>query len=135
MKKVPVGVPCGPAGLAINPKSNQALLGCNNKKSEQTVVWDLTGMKVVKTFPDAGAGDATIYDAKADRFLLAASNFTKGGQPAPELAIFSGDPVSFLSAVATASGSHAVAYDETSKVVYTQGQKNNDGGLFAFPLS
>ena len=134
VKTFDVNAKCNPQGFAINPKTQMALLGCGNKKSPLTAVWDIKAGKVVSTFTDAGAGDMTLYDEKADRFFFAASNYTKSGQPAPELAIFSGDPVKFLTAVETAGGSHAVAYDETNKVVYVQDQKPLDGGLFAFPL-
>lgn len=134
-KRWDVGTSCGPQGIAINTTTNQALLGCGNKKKEQVVLWDVAAGKVIGTFPQAGAGDMTLYDAKANRFFFAASNFTKDGAAAPELAIFTAGPtVSYLSVMATASGSHSVAYDETNKVVYTQDQKPNDGGLFAFPL-
>jgi YVTN family beta-propeller protein len=135
VQKFDVGVVCNPQGFAISPKTGQALLGCGNKTKPQTVLWDMKAMKVVSTFPDAGAGDMTLYDEKADRFFFAASNFTRNGQPAPELAIFSGSgTVQFLTAVPTAAGSHSVAYDETNKVVYLQDQKEQEAGLFAFPL-
>ncbi len=134
VKTFDVGAKCNPMGFSINPKTQQALLGCGNKKSPITALWDIKSGKVVSTYPDAGAGDVTLYDAKVDRFFFAASNFTKGGQAAPELAIFSGDPVMFKTSVTTANGSHAVAYDETNKVVYVQDQNPLDGGLFAFPL-
>lgn len=134
-KRWDVGVPCGPQGLAINPQTNQALLGCNDKKKEQAVLWDIAAGKVISTFPQAGAGDVTLYDGKINRFLFAAANFTKDGAPAPEVAVFTGSsPVTFVATMATAVGSHAVAYDETNNVVYVQDQKPHDGGLFAFPL-
>ena len=135
VKRFDVGVTCGPQGIAINPQTNQALLGCNDKKKQQAVLWDIAAGKVISTFSQAGAGDVTLYDPKVNRFFFAASNFTKDGSPAPELAVFNASPpVSYLATMATAVGSHAVAYDETNKVVYTQDQKPNDGGLFAFPL-
>lgn len=135
VKKFDVGVPCSPQGLAINPKTNQALLGCGNRKTQQAVLWDLAGGKVISTFDRAGAGDMSIYDAQTDRFFFAASNFTSNGAPAPLMAIFSGSPpVQLLASVPTAVGSHSVAFDELHRVVYTQDQKPFDGGLFAFPL-
>jgi hypothetical protein len=95
----------------------------------------MKAMKVVSTFPDAGAGDMTLYSEKSDRFFFAASNYTRNGQPAPELAIFSGSgTVRFLTAVPTAVGSHSVAYDETNNVIYVQDQEPQQAGLFAFPL-
>lgn len=134
VKTFDVVAKCNPMGFSINPKTQQALVGCGNKKAPITAVWDIKAGKVTSTFTDAGAGDVTLYDEKVDRWFFAASNFTKGGQPAPELAVFSGDPVAFKTAITTAVGSHAVAFDETNKVVYVQDQMPLDGGLYAFPL-
>ena len=135
VKNFDVGAKCNPMGISINQKTQQALLGCGNKKSPLTALWDIKAGKVLGTSSEAGAGDMTLYDEKADRFFFAASNFTRAGAPAPELAVFSGsDPLRFLTAVPTAVGSHSVAYDETNKVLYVQDQKDLDGGLFAFPL-
>ena len=135
VRKFDVGVTCNPQGLAINPRTNQALLGCGNRKKPQTVLWDIKAGKVVSTFDKAGAGDMTLYDAKVDRFFYAASNFTSGGNPAPLMAVFTGSPpVQFVGSIPTASGSHSVAFDETNKVIYMQDQKPFDGGLFAVPM-
>lgn len=131
VKKFDVGAPCNPNGIGINPNTNQALLGCSNRKTQQTVLWDLKAGKVIATFDQVGAGDAVIYDAKADRFLFGATNFYRGGQ----LAIFSGNPVKFITNVPTAQGSHGVAFDETNKIIYTQDQRPGEGALFSFPLS
>jgi hypothetical protein len=75
-----------------------------------------------------GAGDAVFYSAKADRFFFAASNFNRGAL----MAVFSGNPVKFITAIPTAVGSHGVAYDETNAMVYTQDQNPNEGALFSF---
>jgi DNA-binding beta-propeller fold protein YncE len=125
-----VGVACAPHGLAINPGTNQALLGCGNREQQHTVVWDLKAGKVLATFDHVGAGDLVTYDAKAGKFLFAAENFYRGGQ----LAIFSGSPIQFLTNVPTAVGSRSVAFDETNKVVYTGDQLPGEAGLLSFPL-
>jgi YVTN family beta-propeller protein len=131
VKKFDVGDPCNPHGLAINPGTNQALLGCGIKTQQHTVLWDLKAGKAIATFAQAGAADAAIYDAKADRFFLAAANFYRGAQ----LAIFSGSlPAQFLTNVPTASGCHTVAYDELNKVIYTPDQRPGMAGLISFPL-
>lgn len=130
VKKFDVGVPCDPNGLGINPTTNQALLGCSNKKTQQFLLWDLKAGQVLSTFNQAGAGDAVFYSAKADRYFFAASNFYRGGQ----MAILGGNPIKFLTNVPTAVGSHGVAFDETNNVVYTQDQLPNEGALFSFPL-
>jgi YVTN family beta-propeller protein len=123
---------CNPNGLAINPKTNQALLGCSNREQPQhAVAWDIAAGKVINTFDQAGAGDMTLYDDKVDRFFFAASNFFRGGQ----MAMFrASDPIAFQTNVPTAVGSHAVAFDETNNIVYTQDQLPGDAALFSFPL-
>ena len=122
---------CNPNGLAINPNTNQALLGCSNRAQPQhAALWDIAAGKVLATFEQAGAGDMTLYDDKVDRYFFAASNFFRGGQ----MAIFSATDIKFLTNVPTAVGSHSVAFDETNSIVYTQDQLPNEGALFSFPL-
>ena len=128
VKKFDVGTKCDPNGLAINPTTNHALLGCSSRSANVAVEWDLTGGKAVASFDQAGAGDAVFYSAKADRFFFAASNFNRGAL----MAIFSANPVKFLTGIPTAVGSHAVAYDETNGIIYTQDQNPNEGALFSF---
>lgn len=129
VKKFDVGTKCSPNGIDINPKTNHALLGCSDKKANNAIEWDLAGGKMVQNFDQAGAGDAVFYSAKADRFLFAASNFNHGAV----MAIFAGNPVKFVTNIATATGSHGVAYDETNGIIYTQDQNPNEGALFSFP--
>jgi YVTN family beta-propeller protein len=129
--KIDVVDKCNPNGLGINPKTNQAVLGCSNRAQPQHAVsFDLAAGKVVDTFQQAGAGDAVFYSAKADRFFYGASNFFRGGQ----MAIFGGTPIKFLTNVPTAVGAHGVAFDETNNVVYTQDQLPNEGALYSFAL-
>jgi len=128
VKKFDVGTKCDPNGLAINPTTNHAFLGCSSRSANVAVEWDLTAGKAVASFDQAGAGDAVFYSAKADRFFFAASNFNRGAL----MAIFSANPVKFLTGIPTAVGSHAVAYDETNGIIYTQDQNPNEGALFSF---
>jgi YVTN family beta-propeller protein len=132
VKKVDVVDPCNPNGLAINPATGQAILGCSNRKDQHTALWDLKAGKLVTRFTQVGAGDAAIYNAKADRFFFAASNFYRGAM----IGLFGGSPVKFITNLPTAnySGSHGVAYDETNKVIYTQDQLAGEGALFSLPL-
>ena len=130
VKKFDVGAKCDPNGIAINPATQQALLGCSSRSANNAILWDIAGGKVISSFEQAGAGDAVLYSASADRFLFAASNFNRGAV----MAIFSGNPVKFLTSVETAVGSHGVAFDETNKIVYTQDQLPNEGALFSFAL-
>ncbi len=130
LKKFDVGVGCEPNGLGINPKTNQALLGCSNKKTPMTVLWDLKAARVITTFTQVGAGDAVIYSPKANLWFFAASNFPPGAA----LAIFGGSPVRWIANIPTAVGSHMVAYDETNRVIYTGNQQPNSAGLMSFWL-
>lgn len=135
VKKFDVGPKCSPNGLAINPATNQALLGCSagrpgSKDPSFVVLWDLAAGKVLTTFDQVGAGDATFYSPKANVFLYGGSNFNRGGM----MGIFSGNPVKFITNVPTAVGAHGVAFDETNNIVYTQDQLPNEGALFSFPL-
>jgi DNA-binding beta-propeller fold protein YncE len=130
VKKYDVGADCNPNGLAINPKTNQALLGCSNKKTPMTVLWDLKTHAVITKFDQAGAGDMALYDSKTNLWFFAASNFPKGAV----LAVFGGSPVRWLGNLPTAVGSHIVAYDQTNRVIYTGNQQPNSAGLMAFWL-
>ncbi len=132
VKKFPVGVSCAPNGLAINPKTGQALLGCSDKKAGHVVVWDLKAGQLGAVIPEIWAGDAVFYSAKDNIFLFAAANRPTGAI----LGVFTGGPnVSFVGGAPTYVGSHAVAYDETNRVVYTQDQRPNSAQLLAFWLS
>ena len=130
VRKFDVGVPCAPHGLAINPGTNQALLGCGNREQQHTLAWDLEAGKVLATFDQVGAGDLALYDAKADRFFFAAANFYRGGQ----VGIFSGSPIQFLTNVPTAVGSNGIAYDETNRIVYTADRTPGQAALLSFQL-
>jgi hypothetical protein len=78
-------------------------------------------------FPEVGAGDAAIYDAKVN-FFFATSNFSKGGA----LGVFGGSPVRWVANAPTAVGSHTVAYDETNRGVYTVNEQPGQAGVIAF---
>ena len=128
VQKYDVVAKCSPNGLAINPTTNQALLGCSARAVPIAVSWDLAGGKVLTTFDQTGAGDGVFYSAKADRFFFASSNFNRGGV----MSIFKGNPIAFVTNIPTAVGAHGVAYDEANDVIYTQDQNPNEGALFSF---
>jgi DNA-binding beta-propeller fold protein YncE len=116
---------CQPIGLAINPRTDQALIACSN----WTLSWDLrTG--VAQTFNQAAGGDVVSYDAKADRFLVA----TPGKLGASTVTIFGGSPIAYVSSVSTGSGGNAAVYDETNDLVYTTDVRPGKVGLAAFAI-
>jgi YVTN family beta-propeller protein len=135
VRKDVLAVLCNPQGLAINPKTNQALLGCNIGRAGSTgtpltVAWDLTKGIFVGVFGQVGSGDSITYSAKTDRFYFGAHNFPHGSS----IGIFSGSPIAFLTNVPTGSfsGAKNLAYDETNNLIYTQDALPGEGALFSF---
>ncbi|MGI0129132.1 MAG: YncE family protein, partial [Thermoplasmata archaeon] len=94
--KYPFSVACEPHGLAIDPTTDQGLIGCADKDEPVTISWNFRTEQPIKYFDLAGAGDLLIYDQKTDRFIFAASNYA----PA-EMAVFSGSPINYLTSVPT----------------------------------
>ena len=116
---------CQPGGLAINPRSNQALVTCLS--SVMSV--DLrTGKSQV--FSQVSGGDVVSYDAKVDRFFVAAPK----NKPASAVGIFGGNPIAFITSVVTSGGGNSAAYDETNEIVYTPETRINKAGLTSFRL-
>ena len=135
VRKDVLAVLCGPQGLAINPKTNQALLGCNAGRAGTTatpltVAWDLQKGIFTGVFGQVGAGDSITYSAKTDRFYFGAHNFPHGSV----IGIFSGSPIAFLTNVPTGSfsGAKNLAYDETNNLIYTQDALPGEGSIFSF---
>ena len=135
VRKDVLAVLCNPQGLAINPKTNQAVLGCavgraGSTGTPLTVSWDLTKGIFLGVFGQVGAGDSVIYSPKTDRFYFGAHNFPHGSV----IGIFSGGPIAFLTNVPTGSfsGAKNLAYDETNNLIYTQDALPGEGSIFSF---
>jgi len=135
VRKDVLAVLCNPQGLAINPKTNQAVLGCSVGRAGSTgtpltVAWDLEKGIFLSVFGQVGSGDSVTYDAKTDRFYFGAHNFPRGSV----IGIFSGSPIAFLTNVPTGnfSGAKNLAYDETNNLIYTQDALPGEGSLFSF---
>lgn len=128
VKEYPLPVKCVPHGLAINPATNQGIIGCSDKDNPVTLAWDFTTKRVIGSFDLAGAGDAVIFDAQAGHFYFAAASYA----PA-EIAVFNGAPIRFLTAVPTSHHSNAVAYDPAQQLIYTYDGKHLEAALWAFP--
>ena len=128
VQRFPLAEPCEPRGLAVNPRTNQGLIGCANRDQPLTIAWDFGQGRQIRTFDLAGAGDLLTYDPASDHFLFAASNYA----PA-EMAEFGGSPIQYLTAVPTSHKSHSVAYDPVHRLIYTQDGLVHEAGLYAFP--
>lgn len=116
---------CGaPNGLAINQKTQQAMIACD----KLPILWDLRRDRLVRSFAEVGFCDQAVYDPGADRFFLAGqnSNFI--------VAIFGGSPVRFYNSVQTHADSRAVAYDPGSHVVFQPDGNRSQSGALAFDL-
>ncbi len=121
-------VPCQPHGLAVNPRTNQGLIGCADKDEPVTISWDFTREAPIRYFDLAGGGDLLIYDRASNHFVFAASNYA----PA-EMAVFSGSPITYLTSVPTSHKSHDVAYDDVHHVIYTYDGRLREAALWEFP--
>jgi YVTN family beta-propeller protein len=118
---------CVPHGLAIDPATDQGVIGCGDKDSLITVSWDFRRQRQLQTFDFAGGGDQVIFDAVSQHFYFAAQGYAP-----PEIAIFNANPITFLTAVHTSHHSLNVAYDEVHKLIYTVDGRHLEAGLWAF---
>jgi hypothetical protein len=116
---------CTPVGLAINPRTDQALIACNN----WTLGWDFR-TSTPTTFNQASHADIVSYDPKTDRYLIA----TPGPITSSSVAIFGGNPIGYVASVDTGAGGNAAVYDDTNNVVYTTDLRPNRVGLIVLVL-
>jgi YVTN family beta-propeller protein len=116
---------CTPVGLAINPRTDQALIACDN----WTISWDFR-TSTATTFNQASHADIVSYDPKTDRYLVA----TPGPITSSSVAIFGGNPIAYVSSVDTGAGGNAAVYDDTNNLVYTTDLRPNRVGLVGFAI-
>jgi hypothetical protein len=116
---------CQPGGLAINPRSNQAVITCRSS----VLSVDLNNGKS-EVFTQISGGDVVIYVPTVDRFFVAAPK----NRPASVVGIFGGDPVAFVTTVVTSGAGNSAAYDETNGIVYTPDVRMDKAGLNSFRL-
>ena len=115
---------CGPTGLAINPKSNQAVMGCR----KMVLSYDLSRDTMGEKFYQQPGGDIVSYDAKVDRFFVAAPYKPGAGA----VGILGGNPIAYITTVVTGAGGKSAAYDEANDMVYTPDTRPNKAGLASF---
>jgi YVTN family beta-propeller protein len=119
---------CVPHGIAIDPATNQGLIGCGDKDNLVTISWDFGARRALHIFDLAGGGDQVIFDAKAQHFYFAASGYIPS-----EIAVFNASPITFLTAIPSSHHSIQVAYDETHSLIYTVDGLHLQAALWAFP--
>jgi DNA-binding beta-propeller fold protein YncE len=130
MHSFEIGDDCSPNGLAINPTTNQALLGCDNDRSPHLIIWDLSAHRISSVLDGCGCGDGAIYDPVVDRYFFAASGFPSG----PVVSIIDGGSATLVANVATGPGASWVAFDQTNKVLYTPAIEDGKPALLYFGL-
>ena len=118
---------CKPTGLAINPKTNKAVIVC----STYVMTWDMNTGKSTASFKQVVGGDVAIYNTKADRFIVASPHLTR----ANVVATFGGDPIAYMASVDTGAHGNAVAFDETNGIVYTPNPQKPGLASFKLPVA
>jgi len=118
---------CKPRGLAINPRSNRAVIAC----STYVMSWDLIAGRSIASFHQVLGGDIVTYSAKVDRFFVASPHAAQ----ANVVGIFGGDPIDYIASVGTGAHGNAAVLDETHGVVYTPNPQPKRSGIAAFDLA
>lgn len=117
---------CKPRGLAINPKSNQAVIVC----STFVMTWDLSSARSIASFHQVVGGDVVTYSAKVDRFFVASPHLTT----ANVVGIFGGNPIDYITSVDTGAHGNAAVLDEAHGVVYTPNPQPKRSSIAGFDL-
>jgi DNA-binding beta-propeller fold protein YncE len=99
---------CHPAGLAINPARQLAMVAC---RSSTGLINLRNGANEVSR--TVAGGDLVSYDAGADRFLVGSSHGPKDSS----VGVFDGDG-RFLAQVQTSDSAHGAVIDDRTGVVY-----------------
>jgi hypothetical protein len=115
---------CNPTGLAINPRSNAAVIACRT----YVVSMDLKTSKTEK-FTRVAGGDIVNYNAKLDRFFVASPHKTH----ASVIGVFGGNPIAYIASIAAPGRGNSAALDETNDVIYSPDTRPNMSGLAGTP--
>jgi len=125
----PVGMPCGATGLALDPGSGQAVIGCTDPTVAYSLAWSLRDGKVTQTLNELADVDQAVYDSTAKRFFLAGSYSGKSA-----VGVYTATPLQFQAVKITTSDSRAVAYDPANKVLYTPSRHPGTVGVMSFSV-
>jgi hypothetical protein len=118
---------CKPRGLAVNPRSNQAVIAC----STFVMAWDLNAGRSIASFHQVVGGDVVTYSARVGRFFVASPHAAK----ANVVGIFGGDPIDYIASVGTGAHGNAAVLDEAHGVVYTPNPQPKRSGIAGFDLA
>lgn len=129
LKRWPIGVDCIPSGMAINPKTGEAMLGCAKADAARTIVFDINRGRLLRSYTEVSAADQIIFDESAARFLVAGL-----GSGRSTIGVYAGAPIKFLNIVTTSAGTRSVAYDESTRRLYTPVSRHGQEGVSGFAL-
>ena len=121
-------LPCH--GIAVNPSTRQGLLSCTSVDGQYIQRLNSNDGRLIAGYDQIGGADVMIYSVAADRYLIAAPDFSRG----PAIGIFGGPLVAHVTNVPVPAGSRGVVYDETNRIIYTADQRAGQAGLLGFPL-
>lgn len=125
----PIGIDCIPSGMAINPKSGEAMLGCAKADAARTLVFDINRGRLLRSYTEVSSADQVIFDEAAGRFLVAGF-----GSGRSTIGVYAAAPVKFLNIVTTNAGTRSVAYDESSHRLFTPVSRHGQEGVSSFLL-
>lgn len=109
---------CHPAGVAINPSRQLAMLACGS-----SVGWLNLRTGASSVTHEVQGGDIVSYDSTADRFVLASPH----GRSDSAVSLFAGSG-DFLGSVTASPKAHAAVMDDAHGLVYAPG----NSGLVSF---
>ena len=115
---------CNPTGLAINAKSNSAVIACKSYVISRDLKTDKT-----EKFAQLVGGDIVNYNATVDRFLVASPHKTRPSV----IGIFGGNPIAYISSIAAPGRGNSALLDETNDVVYSPDTRPNQSGVAGSP--
>jgi hypothetical protein len=115
---------CNPTGLAINAKSNAAVIACKS----YVISRDLKTDKMEK-FDQVLGGDIVNYNDKVDRFFVASPHKTHPSV----IGMFGGSPITYITSIAAPGGGNSAALDETNDIVYSPDTRPNQSGIAGTP--
>jgi hypothetical protein len=113
---------CTPTGLALNPKSNLAVIACKKHVLSRNMN---TGK--MEKFDQVMGGDIVTYNSKVDRFFVASPHKTRPSA----IGMFGGTPIAYMATIAAPGSGNSATLDETNDIVYSPDIRPNMSGIAA----